>query len=136
MNYAEFNLTIALIIRTEAPIELITNIIGYSPSKCVCDHSTSENLWIRYERYKNIVDIEDYLSCFFVSMPNIDRQILAAKAYGSITLRLSLVSEYGQFGFVLSPTDLALLQRIDVPLEVSIFSLGNCMDESASDDCH
>ena len=42
---------------------------------------------------------------------------------------LSVVSLYAQIGFTLSPSDLDLLNKLDVAVEMSVFSWGGCVDE-------
>ena len=45
---------------------------------------------------------------------------------GSMRIRLSLISLYGQLNYTLAPEDIAFLNDLHIPLEISVFSYGGC----------
>lgn len=137
MMQEQFDVAIGLIITTTIKLELITQIMGIAPTKSVqkCDEKSvlsdklNSNMWIFRERFKYQSDIDTCMYKFFKSIPNLKDKIYEANRYGSCVLRISLVSEYGQIGFSLSANNIQFLSELDIPVEVSIFSYGQCIDE-------
>ena len=134
----DFDVTIGLIIRTTEPVELISEIMGILPSKsfdkgdkqidnlqCYC-----HNTWIHRMRYEQETDIEMCIQRYIDQIPAFASKIINVKKYGTCTFRISIVSLYAQMYFHLSSIVLQMLNNLDIPCEVSVFSYGNCIDET------
>lgn len=137
MMESQFDLTVGLIIKTSEPLEFITEIMGVFPTKSLrkgegyfsFSEEVDNNIWIMRECYKERADIGSCLQDYFEHIPDYFHRINQVKRYGVCTFRISIVSIYGQIGFSLSKKDLLLLNQLNIPCEVSIFSYGNCIDE-------
>ena len=137
MIEAQFNVTIGLIIRTKLQLDLITKIMEICPSKVIQnsnEHSTisekeCHSIWVFRERFTCQNDVDSCFEIFYKHIPNIKEKVREANRYGTSTLRISLVSEYGQIGFSLSPNNIQFLNEMGMPVEISIFSYGMCIDE-------
>ena len=137
MIEAQFNVTIGLIIRTKLQLDLITKIMEICPSKVIQnsnEYSTisekeCHSIWVFRERFTCQNDVDSCFEIFYKHIPNIKEKVREANRYGTSILRISLVSEYGQIGFSLSPNNIQLLNEMGMPVEISIFSYGMCIDE-------
>ena len=137
MIETQFNVTVGLIIRTAMQLDLITKIMEISPSKIIQNFNeypiSSETeysgIWVFRKQFKQQKDVDSCIEAFFECIPNIKEKVRQVNYFGNSTLRISLVSEYGQIGFSLSPNNQHLLSEMDMPFEVSIFSYGMCIDE-------
>ena len=132
-----YNVTVGLLIKTEQEPRIISEIMELHPSKIIRNNKVSHilneqdcpMLWIHREHYTEQNDVDDCVEHFFGRIPNIKKKISAINAIGIVKLRISIVSEYGQFGFGFSPNIIKLLSDLDISLDVSIFSYGMCIDE-------
>ena len=132
-----FNLSVALIIKTSEPLELISQIMGVMPTGCLekgeSIHSfqpkADKNTWWLKESYGRKTDLGASLQNYFESIPRFIEKIDQIKQIATCALRISVVSIYGQIYFSLSPRDTELLSQIGIPFEVSIFSYGDCIEE-------
>lgn len=135
MSISVFDITIALLVQTTAPLDVISEIMETIPTKQAPTFNSDGkvigekcNTWVFHTQYKNQTDLDMCLCNFLSRIPDISQKILLAKQYGKCALRLSIVSIYGQFGFELKPSDLQILTPLDIPLEISVFSYGNVPD--------
>lgn len=132
----EFDLAISFIVKTSEPIEVVSLDMGITPTgslkKGEAQHSfqpkAENNTWWFRERYERQANIGISLQKFFANIPEFMPKVHKVMQYANCVLRISVVSVYGQIWFSLSPKDIQLLSQIDVPVEVSIFSYGDCVD--------
>lgn len=136
MSQAEFDISLSLIIRTKESFECISNIMGFEPTKkiglqpkTIESIDVDENIWVYKERYENCIDIGLVIQKFTNGIKDFANKVFFIKEYGTCVIRLSIVSIYGQFGFSLSEKDLFLLSNLQIPLEMTFFSYGSCIDE-------
>lgn len=136
MNQAEFDIGLSLIIRTKESFECISNIMGFEPTKKISLQSKTieakdvdENIWVYKERYEKCIDIGLVIQEFANGIKDFANKVFLIKKLGTCVFRISIVSIYGQFGFSLSEKDLLLLSDLQIPLEMTFFSYGNCIDE-------
>lgn len=136
MMDSEFDLAICLIIKTDEKIESISKIMEIAPSGSIAKGESrfdflpkaNENIWALRKRYKQQSDIGASIREFLRGIPGFEKKIREANQHGKCTLRISIVSLWGQIAFSLPPDELHLLSELGIPFEVSIFSYGNCID--------
>lgn len=134
MIKSEFDLAICLIIESAEPIEYISKIMGIHPSRSINKgesrfsfiRKADNNIWMFRKRYKQPARFSECLQQFFEEIPERKSSICEVKQLGTCTLRISIISVFGQIGFSLSERDIRLLNQLEIPLEISIFSFGNC----------
>lgn len=134
MMDTEFDLAICLIIKTDEKIESISKIMEIVPSGSIIKGQSrfdflpkvNENIWVLRKRYKQQSDIGTSMRDFLGGIPEFEKKIQEVNKHGICTLRISIVSLWGQIAFSLSPDELHLLSKLGIPFEVSIFSYGNC----------
>ncbi|MBQ9778160.1 MAG: hypothetical protein IJW22_04455 [Clostridia bacterium] len=129
MKDYSFDLTLALIIHSNEPIEHIKAYLDIDLEQRA-NHGieefpkVSQNLYFcktKYEECSNTdFAINDFLQKLFIS----PKKINLLKKIGDCTLRLFVQSDYAQIGFKLSKKSLALLSSLSLPLEISILSWG------------
>lgn len=137
MTNATYDLTISLLFKSANEIEHISSIMEVSPTSYINkEHSKhrfiecNTNVWVYAKKYKDYdgsiaIHIED----FFSYIPDYLSKIASARKYAECTLRISIVTDWAQSGFSLEPKELDTIRSLNIPLEVSIFSWGNCMNE-------
>ena len=134
---SEFNATVGLIVYTTEPLSLITDIFATKPTKTVsnvdnpCDDQGEKqyNAWVLKAHHKQVHSIERCIYDFLGQIPDYSDKINKVKQYGNCVFRISIFSVYGQIGFSFSPQELLVLSQLNIPLEISILSFGNCKDE-------
>ena len=137
MRTSQFNLTIALLVYTTKTVADISTVMEIDPTEARTasigysgfNNESSCNLWILHKRYHKVTDIDTFIQRFFDQVPNFTDKIQLINQYCKCVLRLSIVSIYGQLGFSLSQEDIMLLRQVDIPVEISFLSYGNCKDE-------
>lgn len=90
-------------------------------------------IWTLSKRFENCTDIDTTLSKFLACVPDYYRFVQRLKQYGACVIRLSVVSAFGQFGFGFSPNDIGILNQLSIPLEITVFSFGDCIGSGDSD---
>ena len=95
------------------------DLIGYDvKSKC--------NSWtLKRQLVKNgttIMTVKNFFEQYSSILENKNKLI----KNGSMRIRLSLISLYGQLNYTLAPEDIAFLNDLHIPLEISVFSYGGC----------
>lgn len=136
MMESQFDLSICLVVKTDKAVESISAIMGTAPTRMVKAGETQlsfipksdKNVWVLRKRYAQQTDVGVCLDTFLGSIPNVNEKIHEVNQYGVCTLRVSIISLMGQIGFSLSPYNMQLLNQLGIPLEVSIFSYGYCID--------
>ncbi len=131
---ADFDLAIRLIIHTQVPLDMVTELMGIIPDKSRAvsqtgDDSATDNLWVIKKAFKNQTDVGPGLQTFLSTVPDLTKRLKKVQPYGECALRISLITEWGMFGFGLSQEDLRILYELGIPFEVSVFSYGFCPDE-------
>lgn len=132
-----FNITLALKFESSEQLEWISDVLGLSPSlyfpKTSAKTGTAErnqNVWVYKKKICGYTgDASVCINEFLESIPNISQKLEYIGQYAKCIFRLSIVSEWAQIGFFLTPKDMDSLSRLSIPLEVSIFSWGNCEKE-------
>lgn len=138
MTEAIFDLAVGIIIKSQEPLDVISGIMGTHPSKYVksekskrnISSETSENIWIFREWYKRIKTIDSCIQTFINQIPDFYNKVSLAKRYGQCTLRISIVSMLGQTGFSFSEQDMLMLAQLNIPIEFSFLSFGQCIDDA------
>lgn len=133
-----FDATVCLIFKTAYPIESISAIMEIEPTGTIRQGESrfafipkaDKNVWTLRKRYIQQSDIGACLQDYFESIPGFKEKICEVNQYGICTLRLSIISLWGQIAFSLSSNDLQFLSQLGIPFEVSIFSYGQCVDNS------
>lgn len=128
---------ICLRIETNESIDHISNILGVKPtdfilkgeSKSKALSPSEKNIWMYDKKIKDCKEIGENIFLFFEKLPNIFEKIEAIKKVGMISIRLSVISDFAQIGFDLSERDINIINRLGVPIEISFFSWGGCIDE-------
>ena len=131
-----FDLMICFKIETNDEIDTITNILNINPtdyilkgvSRSVVLEPAEKNVWMYDKKYRNCNSIETLLQNFFEDIPNLFNKIGELRAYGEISIRLSIISDFAQIGFTLSEKDIKYLNCLNIPVEISIFSWGGCIE--------
>ncbi len=133
MNSLNFQTSIAIIIRSSEPIDVISEKMGISPTKVSQNQnavdSDANNLWAYKKRFKDGTNFSVCLQNFIEEIPFLSQKIAMLKQYSSCTLRVSIVSLFAQLGFTISNSDLQTLSSLDIPFEITLFSYGNCIDD-------
>lgn len=135
MRESEFDIALGLIIRTEESVDFISSIMEIEPSKVMQpnlkldDYEEEKNVWVYRKKYANCTDVGLSIGNFINGIENFTDKIARIKKYGVCVIRMSVVSTYGQFGFSFAEKDLSLLNEQKIPLEMTFFSYGNCIDE-------
>ena len=137
MGLSNFDVTVGLIIRTTEHPEKVSAIMGVqrSPSgnlhcsyeKGMCN--AEEHIWIYRTRYEVQTDVEACIKRFLSDVPEFPSRIAEVQKIGECVLRVSIVSIYAQLGFALSPDILKPLFDMNIPIEMTVLSFGNCVDE-------
>lgn len=139
---ADFDVTMALIIHTTESLSRITEIMGIAPTTSIkgCDANTDdlsmsgESIWIYHTKYKRKTDLDQCMQQFVAQFSDFSSRVTEAKKNGICAIRISIVSLYAQFGFSLSNQELQLLSELNIPLEMTVFSFGNCIDDTVPDE--
>lgn len=124
---SELDFSIGIIVDTAGSTEMISSILGLSPSKIFQTEHGSK--WVLRRTYKNKTDINHCIEEYFIGITHYAEKIHKVKQHGSCVFRISVVSRLGQFGFSLSESDLHILNQLDIPVEISVFSFGCCIDD-------
>ena len=133
----KFELSICLKIETDEDIDMISNVLNLSPTDSikkgtrkskVLDKAES-NIWMYDVKYGTCNDIGKSLHEYLESIPQLFCKTEELKKIGTIAIRLSIVSDFAQIGISLSEEEVALLNRLQIPIEMSILSWGQCVDE-------
>ena len=128
MSVARLDIHLGIIVDTPESTEFITSIMGVPQTQLF--RTETGNKWVYKKIFKNQKDIDKCIQEYFASIPGIIEKIKRVQRYGSCVFRVSVVSLLGQFGFSMSKTDLQLLSQLDIPMEISVFSLGYCIDDT------
>lgn len=132
-----FDLIILLKIETDENLDYISDILNLSPTdsikkgerKLKFSDEAESNIWMYDKKFRDCENIGNKLCGFLESIPQLSQKIDDVKKIGTITMRISLISDLAQIGITLSEKDLALLSDLQIPLEISVFSWGGCVDE-------
>ena len=138
MGLSTFNVTVGIIINSAEGLEKVSAIMGIPQSqrydssrafdKEVC--YIKENSWIYRVQYGEQTDIENCVRCFLELVPDFSSKLAKIHEIGECVLRISIVSLYAQLGISLSSNMLKLLNNLNIPFEITVFSFGNCIDEA------
>lgn len=132
-----FDLSICLKIETEENIDFITDVLNLRPTDSikkgerksrVLDEAES-NIWMYDVKYGACKNTEGMLCGFLEGIPRLFQKIKDLKKIGTATIRISIVSDFAQIGVGFAENDLLLLSRLQIPIEISVISWGQCMDE-------
>lgn len=137
MGLSGFDVTAGIIIHTAELPERVSAIMGVQQSqrhnlRISCDNKVCEAenyIWIYRICYEDQVDVEKCITRFLSSIPELPSKIAEVQEIGECVLRVSIVSVYAQLGFSLSPNMLKEIYNLDIPIEITILSFGNCIDE-------
>ena len=136
MTSSSFRVSISLIIETLAPLEIISREMGVIPTNVFLkgtefapSHYRDKNIWVFGNERKECTNIGESLQQFIASIPSFSQRVSSAQQYGDCTIRLSIVSLWGKIGFSLSQNDLQELNMIGIPVDFSILSFGDCVDD-------
>lgn len=132
-----FDLTISLIIKSSNSLEHISTVLGISPTSYRNREQSQfgfiesdKNIWVYSKKYRNYDgNISIQISNFLDDIPNYSFGITFARQHAECTIRISIISDWAQNAFSLESKELEVIRNLDVPLEVSIFSWGNCVSE-------
>ena len=133
---ATFDVSICLKVETERDIDLITDILNVKPTDSIKKGERRSkvldaaecNVWIYDEEHTGCKSTEEMLYNFLKKIPQLHQNIEDLKRIGIVTIRVSVVSDFAQIGFGLSEDDLSILSELQIPLEISVFSWGQCID--------
>ena len=128
MSITRLDIRLGIIIDTPESAEVISSIMGVPPTNTF--RTETGNRWVYTKRYKKQKDIDQCIQEYFSSIPDLAEKIKSAQQYGSCVFRLSVVSVLGQFGVSFSQSDLQLLSQLDIPMDISVFSYGCCIDDT------
>lgn len=137
MTNSTYDLTISLLFKSVKDIEHISSIMEVQPTSYINkEHSKyrfiecDTNVWVYAKKYQDHDgSIAVHIGDFFSYIPDYLSKIASARKHADCTLRISIVTDWAQSGFSLGTNELEIIRSLDIPLEVSIFSWGNCMDE-------
>ena len=136
MTDTSFDLSIFLRIETNIAPEDIVNLLNVSPTAIIPkgDHlfafvgKVNNNIIIYENKYRSCQCIGNRISNFFEEYQEITNKIDELRKFCFCSLRLSIISDYAQIGLSLSPEDLQLLNKFNLPFEISVLSWGGCMN--------
>ena len=130
MAMSTFDVTVRIIIHSHEISETISAIMGVPQTiRYNTPRFPNDKTWSYSVVYKNQTDIDECIGCFLSAIPGLPSKIAKVQALGDCAIRVSVVSEYGQFGYGLSPETLRLLAQLNIPFETTVFSFGSCVDE-------
>ena len=132
MTETIFDLHISLIITTPKEIEEITDFLGVEPtdfikkgqSRSKVTPKATENRWIFTNKHRELKEIGCTISDFFNEFSDLPKKVGTLGGDTKASIRLSVISDSAQIGFCLSPQDLELLCKINIPFEISVLSWG------------
>ena len=137
MVNSTYDLTISLTFESVDPIGHISSIMGVSPTSYLNKerskfsfYKSDKNIWVyakKYRDYDGSISIQ--LEDFFAGIPDYSSKIKNARQYAKCAFRISVVTNWAQSGFSLGTKELEVIHCLDIPLEVSVFSWGNCVSE-------
>lgn len=132
-----FDLTVSLTFESVNALGHISTILGVSPTSYINKEKpkfsfvkSDKYVWVYSKKYRDYdgsvaVHIDDFLA----DIPDYSSKIRIACQYANCALRISVVTNWAQSGFSLGTKELEIIHRLDIPLEISVFSWGNCVDE-------
>lgn len=133
-----FDLAISLKFESENALDWISDLLGVCPTTYIPKGMTlfdfvkaDKYIWVltkRSSEYDGNKPIE--IGTFFDTVPDILLKIEDIKQHARCSFRISVVSEWAQIGYTINPENLAYLNRLSIPLEISVFSWGRCVDET------
>lgn len=86
--------------------------------------------WIYSKTYQSASSLDDCLEQYTAELNLTKENADWLKARGECTLRISFISDYGQFGTTLSSKSLRQLAALGITVEFSVFSWGLCPGEA------
>ena len=131
MTAFSFDVTTGISIRSLAPCDTISKIMGVEPNKYIkkgesqFQEKACENIWIYRVKHKNSFNLDICVDEFMESIPDLRKKVNEIKPYGECSLRISIVSLMAQIPFSISSYNLQRLSILDIPLDISVFSWGN-----------
>ena len=88
--------------------------------------SNRTDIWTYKKTYTCEGSVDDLL-IDFLHETNLTKQKSAhLSRLGNCSLRISLVSDYAQMGISLSHSSIKRIEELEIPLEISVFSWGEC----------
>ncbi|MGM9602720.1 MAG: hypothetical protein ACI3W5_14200 [Faecousia sp.] len=140
--FADFNVTFAVILRTTYNPTGIPELYHNNFRNTLKTHdmdtkvftNDSSYVWTLSKRFQKCTDIDTNLSEFLECIPDYHKFVQRLKQYGECVVRISVVSTFGQFGFSIAPSDIGILNQLNIPLEITVFSYGECIDSEDSED--
>ena len=134
MTDATFNLSICLKIETEENIDFITDVLNLRPTDLIKKgerksrvlDAAESNIWIYDVKYGDCKNIEGKISEFLDGIPQLFQKTKDLERIGTVTIRISIVSDFAQLGVGFSKKDLSLLSCLQIPIEISVLSWGQC----------
>lgn len=132
-----FDLLICLAIETDEKIESISAVLNTHPTDAIIKGeqrskiiaAAEKNIWMYDEKHRECKEIGRKFVDFFDNIHQIFVKIEELKKLGRVSLRVSIISEFAQIGVCFSEKDLNLLNYLNIPLEISILSWGQCLEE-------
>ena len=133
----KFELSICLKIETDEDIDIVSHVLGLSPTDFIVKgtrkskvlEEAESNIWMYDVKYGTCKEIGKSLREFLESKPQLFHKIEDLKKIGTITIRISIISDFAQIGIGFSEEELVFLSRLQIPIEMSILSWGQCVDE-------
>ena len=88
--------------------------------------SNRTDIWTYKKTYTCEGSVDDFL-IDFLHETNLTKQKSAhLSRLGNCSLRISLVSNYAQMGISLSHSSIKRIEELEIPLEITVFSWGEC----------
>lgn len=126
------NPDIKLSFATDCPnSEVVSERLHHTPNVTpkTVKKSLQAHRWIYSKTYQSDLSPDDCLAQFIAELNLTKENMDWLKAQGKCTLRISFISNYGQFGTAFSAESLLLLAALGITVEFSVFSWGLCPGE-------
>ena len=84
------------------------------------------DIWTYKKTYMREGSVDDFLNDFLHEANLTKQNIAHLSRLCNCSLRISLVSKYAQMGISLAHSSIKKIEELEIPLEISVFSWGEC----------
>lgn len=136
MTNSTFDLALSLKFESENTLDWLSDFLGIYPTTYIPKGTSQfdfikydKNIWILTKKYSNYNGNDPIgIDSFLDSISNLLPKIEDIKQHINCSFRVSVVSEWAQICYTIKPDSLAILNRLSIPLEISVLSWGHCID--------